>query len=59
MLAIRYCFGYRIGSVETRYFDPNMRNMRYQLFIPAPYDQLVTRNVRFWKDSGVAFYMSE
>lgn len=50
--------GYRVGSVETRYFDPNMRAMRYQLFIPAPYDQLVTRNVRFWKDSGVAFDMS-
>ncbi|MGN2500766.1 MlaD family protein, partial [Serratia nevei] len=34
------------------------RAMRYQLFITAPYDQLVTTNVRFWKDSGVAFDMS-
>ncbi|ANJ91802.1 intermembrane transport protein PqiB [Serratia plymuthica] len=50
--------GYRVGSVETSYFDPKMRAMRYQLFISAPYDQLVTSNVRFWKDSGVAFDMS-
>ena len=50
--------GYRVGSVETSYFDPKMRAMRYQLFVSAPYDQLVTSNVRFWKDSGVAFDMS-
>ncbi|HED3030605.1 TPA: intermembrane transport protein PqiB, partial [Serratia marcescens] len=50
--------GYRVGSVETSYFDPKERAMRYQLFITAPYDQLVTTNVRFWKDSGVAFDMS-
>lgn len=50
--------GYRVGSVETSYFDAKLRNMRYQLFISSPYDQLVTNNVRFWKDSGVAFDMS-
>ncbi|AHG22001.1 paraquat-inducible protein B [Chania multitudinisentens RB-25] len=50
--------GYRVGSVETSYFDAEKREMRYQLFISAPYDQLVTSNVRFWKDSGVAFDMS-
>lgn len=50
--------GYRVGSVETSYFDPQQRSMRYQLFISAPYDQLVTSNVRFWKDSGVTFDMS-
>jgi paraquat-inducible protein B len=50
--------GYRVGSVETSYFDAKERVMRYQLFISAPYDQLVTSNVRFWKDSGVAFDMS-
>ncbi|UDQ77618.1 intermembrane transport protein PqiB [Pectobacterium brasiliense] len=50
--------GYRVGSVETSEFDPKARKMRYQLFISAPYDGLVTTNVRFWKDSGVAFDMS-
>ncbi len=28
--------------------------MSYQLFIKAPNDRLVTSNVRFWKDSGIA-----
>lgn len=50
--------GYRVGSVETSSFDPKARMMRYQLFIHAPYDSLVTSNVRFWKDSGVNFDMS-
>lgn len=46
--------GYRVGSVETSHFDPQKRIITYQLFINAPYDRLVTSNVRFWKDSGVA-----
>ncbi|MFC3395808.1 intermembrane transport protein PqiB [Brenneria rubrifaciens] len=50
--------GYRVGSVETSNFNPQARKMRYQLFISAPYDSLVTANVRFWKDSGIAFDMS-
>jgi len=50
--------GYRVGSVETSNFDADKRAMRYQLFIAAPYDRLVTTNVRFWKDSGIAVDMS-
>ncbi|GAA0489671.1 MULTISPECIES: intermembrane transport protein PqiB [Tatumella] len=50
--------GYRVGSVETSKFDTEKRLMSYQLFIQAPYDRLVTTNVRFWKDSGVSFDMS-
>ncbi|QTF08125.1 intermembrane transport protein PqiB [Brenneria izadpanahii] len=50
--------GYRVGSVEASEFDPKERKMRYQLFISAPYDSLVTTNVRFWKESGVSFDMS-
>ena len=50
--------GFRVGTVQTSYFDPKSRKMRYQLFIAAPYDTLVTDNVRFWKDSGVTFDMS-
>ncbi|MDU5453608.1 intermembrane transport protein PqiB [Pseudescherichia vulneris] len=46
--------GYRVGSVETSVFDPQKRTMSYQLFINAPNDRLVTSNVRFWKDSGIA-----
>lgn len=46
--------GYRVGSVETSTFDTQKRTISYQLFVNAPYDRLVTSNVRFWKDSGIA-----
>ncbi|WP_395489260.1 intermembrane transport protein PqiB [Cedecea davisae] len=50
--------GYRVGSVETSTFDTNKRAITYQLFIGAPNDKLITSNVRFWKDSGIAVDMS-
>lgn len=50
--------GYQVGSVESSSFDTEKRMMTYQLFISAPYDRLVTTNVRFWKDSGIAVDMS-
>jgi paraquat-inducible protein B len=50
--------GYQVGTVETHHFDPQERMMKYQLFIRSPYDRLVTSNIRFWKDSGVAVDMS-
>ncbi len=50
--------GYDVGTVERSEFDMTKRNMRYQLFIRAPYDALVTENVRFWKASGMALDMS-
>lgn len=46
--------GYRVGSVETSTFNAEKRSISYQLFINAPNDRLVTTNVRFWKDSGIA-----
>lgn len=50
--------GYRVGTVENGEFDPQERVMRYTLYIMAPYQQLVTTNVRFWQESGLAFDMS-
>ncbi len=50
--------GYRVGSVEASTFNPEKRNITYQLFINAPNDRLVTTNVRFWKDSGIAVDLS-
>lgn len=50
--------GFRVGSVENAELDPNSRLMNYQLFIEAPYDRLVTSNVRFWPENGVSFNMS-
>ena len=50
--------GFRVGTVESSEFDPKDRVMRYQLFIMDIYRGLVSSNVRFWQDSGVAFDMS-
>jgi len=50
--------GFTVGNVETSNFDINARQMKYQLFIPKPYDVLVTDNVRFWKEGGVNFSLS-
>ncbi|MDE1186332.1 MAG: intermembrane transport protein PqiB [Pantoea sp.] len=49
---------YPVGTVESNHFDTDKRLMSYQLFISAPFDRLVTTNVRFWKDSGIAIDMS-
>ena len=50
--------GYAVGTVETSNFVAEQGHMTYQLFIRAPYDALVTENVRFWQDSGVALDVS-
>lgn len=50
--------GLRVGSVESSQFDMEKRVMRYQVFIASPFDQLVTSNVRFWKNSGIAVDLS-
>lgn len=45
--------GFTVGRVETAEFIPDTRQMRYLIFIQAPYDALVTTNTRFWMNSGV------
>lgn len=44
--------GVKVGTVERSKFDPEKREVRYELFFAKPYDMLVTNNVRFWKESG-------
>lgn len=50
--------GLRVGTIESNQFDTQTKLMSYRLFVEAPYDTLVTSNVRFWKDSGFSFDMS-
>lgn len=45
--------GIRVGRVETVEFDFPEQKIYYSAFIDAPYDQLITRETRFWKASGV------
>lgn len=46
--------GYAVGTVEEATFDAERRLAEYQLFVRAPYDQLITENIRFWLYSGLS-----
>jgi paraquat-inducible protein B len=46
--------GYKVGRVESMMFDPSDRKVHYEIFIDAPYHELVSSGVRFWDASGVA-----
>lgn len=48
--------GFQVGRVETAELDLETQQMRYALFIDAPYDTLVTSATRFWDTSGVSFH---
>ena len=46
--------GYKVGRIETMSFNPEDRLVNYQIFIDAPFQELVTSNVRFWDVSGIS-----
>jgi paraquat-inducible protein B len=46
--------GYRVGRVESMEFNPTDKLVHYQVFIDAPFHDLVNSSVRFWDSSGVA-----
>ncbi len=46
--------GYEVGRVESVEFDAGAERVRYQVFIDAPFHELVDSSVRFWNSSGVA-----
>ncbi|PJG58796.1 intermembrane transport protein PqiB [Aeromonas cavernicola] len=50
--------GYTIGQIEEAKFLPEKSEMRYQVFIKAPYDMLVNTNSRFWLTPGIEVSMS-
>lgn len=50
--------GYRVGRVETAALDVQTEQVRYSIFIDAPYDKLVTQSSRFWDVSGVTAKLS-
>ncbi|MEH6551557.1 MAG: intermembrane transport protein PqiB [Pseudomonadales bacterium] len=47
--------GYKVGRVESLDFDLALRKIHYDIFIDAPYHELVDSSVRFWEISGVSF----
>jgi paraquat-inducible protein B len=50
--------GFNVGQVETADFDWKKQLMTYQVFIRAPYQNLVTENSAFWVSSGIDFKLS-
>ncbi|MFC3033853.1 intermembrane transport protein PqiB [Pseudoalteromonas fenneropenaei] len=49
---------YKIGQIETSEFEMETQQMRYGLFIYAPFDQLIADNSLFWLSSGLSVEMS-
>jgi len=50
--------GYPAGSVEKVELSLEDSATYYQVFIRSPYDQLITKNTRFWDISGISFEYS-
>lgn len=46
--------GYKVGRIESISFDEKNKQVRYDAFIDAPYNELVTTSTRFWNVSGVS-----
>lgn len=46
--------GFKVGRVESMELDLSDREVRYVIFIDAPYHQLVNSSVRFWDVSGIS-----
>lgn len=49
--------GYKVGRVESMEFTPSDKLVHYEIFIDAPYHELVSSSVRFWDASGVSVSM--
>lgn len=50
--------GYKVGRVDKTQFDIEERVVHYDVFIDAPFDELVNSAVRFWDVSGISLNAS-
>lgn len=48
-----YYRGFEVGRVESRFLNLEKRQIEYEVFIEEKYQNLVTRNTRFWNTSGI------
>ena len=46
--------GYKVGRVEVMAFDAERKQVRYEIFIDAPFHELVHSGTRFWDISGIS-----
>ncbi len=49
-----YYNGFRVGQIESANLSTSDGHTQYELFINAPYDDLVNANTRFWNASGIS-----
>ncbi|MBL4567772.1 MAG: MCE family protein [Porticoccus sp.] len=45
--------GYKVGRVEAMSFDADRKEVRYDIFVDAPFHELIDTTTRFWDTSGV------
>ncbi len=45
--------GRRVGQVDAAEFEVDNNRFRYDVFVRAPYDSLITAPTRFWKASAI------
>ena len=50
--------GYKAGRVESLVFDTEKNQARYDIFIDAPFHELVDSTTRFWDTSGISLKAS-
>lgn len=53
-----YYKNFPVGSVDSAEFDMDRKSMVYEVFVRAPYDDLVTENSSFWLKSGIEVDLS-
>lgn len=47
--------GFKVGAVENKYYDDLEQEAHYDIFVSAPFHNLVTENTSFWDASGITF----
>ncbi|MBF7073909.1 intermembrane transport protein PqiB [Glaciecola sp. MH2013] len=50
--------GFEVGAVESRVYDDLEQEAHYDIFIQAPFHNLVTQNSSFWNVSGLSISTS-
>ncbi|MEH6529645.1 MAG: intermembrane transport protein PqiB [Porticoccus sp.] len=50
--------GYSVGRIESVKFDEAKRQVRYDIFVDAPFHKLINSNTRFWNASGISMKAS-
>jgi paraquat-inducible protein B len=46
--------GLDVGQIEDVHFNSSERIVYYNVFVKAPYHELLTENTKFWSISGIS-----